>query len=68
MFKVNLFEICLFVEFVVCMYIYVFYMFYNDNFVVLMNNLYFIVCLRFGRNGFNLSLDEIECNFVTFMC
>ena len=43
-------------------------MFYNNNFVVLMNDLYFIVCLKFGRNGFDLSLDEIKCNFVTWMC
>lgn len=43
-------------------------MFYNENFVVLMNDLYFIVYLGFERNGFNLSLDEIKCNFVTWMC
>ena len=40
-----------------------FYLFYNDNFVVLMYDLYFRVCLRFGINGFNLSLEEIESDY-----
>jgi len=38
-------------------------LFYNDNFVVLMYDLYFRVCLRFGINGFNLSLDEIGSDY-----
>ena len=30
-----------------------------------MYDLYFRVCLRYERNGFNLSLDEIKSDFVT---
>jgi hypothetical protein len=51
-------------EFVVCMYISVFY-FYNDNFILLMYDLYFRVCLRFVGDGCNLSIDEIEYVFLT---
>jgi len=42
----------------------VFWLFYNDNFIVLTYDLYF----RIERNIFNLSLDEIECDFVTYVC
>jgi hypothetical protein len=40
-------------------------LFYDNNFVVLMYDLYFKVCLGLWKNRFNLSLDEIECDFVT---
>ena len=42
-----------------------FYIFFLYNFVVLMFDLYFKVCLRFGGNEFYFSLDEIEFDFVT---
>ena len=33
-----------------------------------MYDLYFSVCLGFGVNTFNLSLNKIEYNFVTHVC
>jgi hypothetical protein len=34
-------------------------------FFILMYDSYFSVCLGYGRNGLNFSLDEIEYDFVT---
>jgi hypothetical protein len=54
-----------FVAFIVCIYIYGFYMFSLEKFIILMYDLYVRVCLGLRGNWILLSFDEIDFDFIT---